>query len=113
MLAAQHSGDLVGSDPFCAVMPEKVDDPSDAKLAKQVEKLVQNEIAESRMTFKGETKQVLRLSFMPVHSMHKFDDAGKNRLIQRSAHQHMNPAGFAVTVKAVKQLPFARAFLDH
>src|SRR5262249_21192371 len=47
MLAAQHSGDLVGSDPFCAVMPEKVDDPDEEKLSKQVEKLVQEEISGS------------------------------------------------------------------
>ncbi len=49
MLAAQHSGDLVGSDPFCAVMPEACDDPADAKLAKQTEKLVQDEISDSAM----------------------------------------------------------------
>ncbi|HEY3897374.1 MAG TPA: hypothetical protein VGM54_02110 [Chthoniobacter sp.] len=47
MLAAQHSGDLVGSDPFCAVMPEKVDDAEDEKLSKQVEKMVQEKIAGS------------------------------------------------------------------
>lgn len=53
MLAAQHSGDLVGSDPFCAVMPEKSDDPAERKLSKQVEKLVQDEISDSN------TRQIL------------------------------------------------------
>ena len=75
--------------------------------------VVQDEIAESRMTFEGETKQVLGLPLMPVGRMHKFNNAGKNRLIQRGVHEHMNPAGFAVTVKAVTQLPLACAFLDH
>lgn len=45
MLAAQHSGDLVGSDPFCAVMPEEVDDPDDDQLSKQIEKKIQDQIA--------------------------------------------------------------------
>ena len=40
--------------------------------------VVQNEVAESRMTFKDKTKQVLGLPLMPVRRMHKLDNAGKN-----------------------------------
>ena len=75
--------------------------------------VVQNEIAESRMTFEAETKQVLGLPFVPVRRMHKFDNAGKNLLIQRGVHEHMNPPGFAVSVKTIAQLPFVGGFLDH
>ena len=38
---------------------------------------------------------------------------GKVFSVERRVHEHMNPAGFAVTVKAVTQLPLACAFLDH
>src|SRR5208283_2713764 len=75
--------------------------------------VVQDEIAESRMTFKGETKQILGLPLMPVRSMHKFDNAGKNCLVEWRVHQYMNPASLAVTIKAVTQFPLACPFLDH
>jgi hypothetical protein len=37
---------------------------------------------------------------------------GKNCLVQWSAHEHMNPPGFPVAVKAVTQVPLGCGFLD-
>lgn len=48
-LSSKLGDDLVGSDPFFAAMPENIDDPDRAELAKQVERKVQNEIAVSNL----------------------------------------------------------------
>lgn len=49
LLAAKHADDLVGSDPFFAAMPEKIDNPDQIVLAKQTEGYVQDEIGRSNL----------------------------------------------------------------
>ena len=74
--------------------------------------VVQDKIAEARMAFKNQTEQILGLAFVPVRRMNKFDDARESFFGQRRGGEHVNPAGFAFTVKTVAQLPFARSLLD-
>lgn len=49
LLSAKHADDLVGTDPFFAAMPEKMDNPDDVTLAKQTEAKVQDEISRSNL----------------------------------------------------------------
>ena len=46
-LASKLADDLLGSDPFFAAMPENIDDPDTAQLAKEVERKVQKELTVS------------------------------------------------------------------
>ncbi len=48
-LASKAEDDLIGSDTFCAVMPDNIQNPQEAKLAKQVESRIQEEISESNL----------------------------------------------------------------
>lgn len=48
-LSSKLADDLVGSDPFFAAMPENIDDPDRAELAKQVERKVQQEVTVSNL----------------------------------------------------------------
>lgn len=47
--AAKHQDDIVGTDPFMATMPDRIDDPSKVSLSKQVESKIQKEIARSNV----------------------------------------------------------------
>lgn len=49
LLSAKHADDLVGSEPFFACMPDKIDDPLDVVLAKQTESYVQDAISRSNL----------------------------------------------------------------
>lgn len=49
LMASKISGNIVGTDPFCAFMPEKIDDKEEADMAKQVEKKIQRELSRSNM----------------------------------------------------------------
>lgn len=49
LLASKYQDDLVGTDPFFAAMPEKMDDPDKTDLCKQVEKKVQYEVGRSNL----------------------------------------------------------------
>lgn len=57
-LSAKISDDIVGSDPFFAAMPEHIDNPDKAELAKQVERKVQEEITISN--FSGCSAEAIR-----------------------------------------------------
>lgn len=48
-LSSKFSDDLVGTDPFFAVMPDNIDDPDKAALAKQVERKVQKDVSSSNV----------------------------------------------------------------
>jgi hypothetical protein len=74
--------------------------------------VVQNKIAETRMAFKNQAEQILGFALVPVRCVNKFDDARKGFFGERRGGEDVNPTGFALAVKAVAQLPLARAFLD-
>ena len=75
--------------------------------------IVQDKIAQARMALEFHAEQILGFALMPVGGVNEFDDAGKSPLRQRRVHQHVNPAGLALAVKTVAQLPFVRSFLDN
>lgn len=47
--AAKHQDDLVGTNPFMATMPDRIDDKAKADLSKQVESKIQREITHSNV----------------------------------------------------------------
>lgn len=49
-LSSKFSDDLVGTDPFFAVMPDNIDDPDKAELSKQVERKVQKDVSSSNVS---------------------------------------------------------------
>ena len=54
--------------------------------------VVQNEIAQTWMTFKVQAEQILGFALVPVRSVNKFDDTRKSLFGKRRIDQHMNPA---------------------
>ena len=65
------------------------------------------------MPLEFKAKKVLGFALMPVRRVNEFDDAGESPLGERSFRHHMNPAGLALAIKTVAQLPLLRVFLDN
>ena len=74
--------------------------------------IVEDEIAETRMSFEDQPEQVLCLAFVPVGGVNLFADAGYPIFRTGQMSKHVHPTSFAFAIEHVSQVPSRSLFDD-
>ena len=74
--------------------------------------IVEDEIAEARVTFEDEPEQILCLAFVPVGGVNLFADANNTIFRTGQMSKHVHPTSFAFAIEHASQVPSRSLFDD-